>query len=125
MSGLQSSVRAAYAKHILNEHLLKKYNATASTSVSVLPPAPTGLRKGAEGDGDFQGKICIIGAGAAGLNTAMMLKYLGFDHVDIYEASERIGGRAYTHEFDKNDTSNHNYYDVGAMRIPDIPWMKQ
>ena len=34
----------------------------------------------------------------------------------------RLGGRLYTHHF--SDTE-HDYYDVGAMRFPDIPTMKQ
>lgn len=67
-------------------------------------------------------KVCIVGAGAAGIYMAWMLTYLGINH-DLLEASNRIGGRVYTYsKFKKlkNDKCPHNYYDVSAMRIPDI-----
>ncbi|PHH59145.1 hypothetical protein CDD81_3690 [Ophiocordyceps australis] len=41
---------------------------------------------------------------------------------DIVEASSRIGGRVYTHRFSQE---KHDYYDVGAMRYPDIPIMQR
>ncbi|OAX37381.1 FAD/NAD(P)-binding domain-containing protein [Rhizopogon vinicolor AM-OR11-026] len=65
--------------------------------------------------------FCIIGAGAAGLYTAMILKELGIPF-DILEASERVGGRMYTHRFSE---APNDYYDVGAMRWPDIPVMNK
>ena len=44
-------------------------------------------------------KICIVGAGSAGLYAAMLLDTLGIEY-DILEANtERIGGRLYTHRF--------------------------
>jgi cation diffusion facilitator CzcD-associated flavoprotein CzcO len=46
--------------------------------------------------------VCIIGAGVAGLYTAMMLDFLGIKY-EILEASERHGGRLYTHHFNKLD----------------------
>lgn len=43
-------------------------------------------------------KIAIVGAGVSGLYAAMML---GVNcKVDVYEASDRIGGRLYTHQFE-------------------------
>lgn len=71
-------------------------------------------------DPDFDEPICIIGAGATGLSVAAMLGYIGFTKVTILEASSRNGGRIYTYNFKLGETCNHNYYDVGAMRIPDI-----
>ncbi|KAI1214156.1 FAD/NAD(P)-binding domain-containing protein [Annulohypoxylon truncatum] len=41
---------------------------------------------------------------------------------DILEANSRIGGRVYTHKFSETP---HDYYDIGAMRFPDIPIMKR
>ena len=38
---------------------------------------------------------------------------------------ERLGGRLYTHYFSKETDDSHDYYDVGAMRFPDIPVMEQ
>ena len=47
--------------------------------------------------------IGILGAGVAGLYTALMIDSLGPDSgitYQILEANERIGGRLYTHEFE-------------------------
>ena len=75
-------------------------------------------------------KVCIIGAGVAGLFTAMTIDYLnekvpGLDmQYEILEAAkeDRFGGRLYTHKFSEKV---HDYYDVGAMRFPDISIMER
>lgn len=74
-------------------------------------------------------KVGIIGAGVAGLFTAMIFDYLNEEYqtnveYEIIECNskERLGGRLYTHYF---SDAEHDYYDVGAMRFPDIPTMKQ
>ena len=123
MTDLRTSVRAARAKHILHDHLLTKLNEISGQHHDVLPPAPR-IRHEADDSSPYQGRVCIIGAGAAGLYTAMMLKYLGATNVDILEANDRIGGRCYTQTL-SGSSKYHNYYDVGAMRIPDLPWMHQ
>ena len=41
---------------------------------------------------------------------------------EILEGNTRFGGRVYTHRF---SDKKHDYYDVGAMRFPDIPIMKK
>lgn len=74
--------------------------------------------------------ICIIGSGVAGLYAAMILDSLNIPY-EILEADNRIGGRIYTHRFNgdtgKNapvgDPARYDYYDVGAMRYPRIPFM--
>ena len=66
-------------------------------------------------------KVCIIGAGISGLYSALMLDYLGIAY-DIIEASDRPGGRIRTHYFSDKP---HDYYDVGAMRFPQIPPMER
>jgi protoporphyrinogen oxidase len=74
-------------------------------------------------------KVGIIGAGVAGLFTAMIFDHLkdlvGLDvDYQILEANgeERIGGRLYSYYFPKIDNQPdigpHDYYDVGAMRFP-------
>ncbi|MCJ1282220.1 hypothetical protein MMC26_001543 [Xylographa opegraphella] len=73
--------------------------------------------------------ICIIGAGVAGLFTAMTIDRLnekfnlGFKY-EILEAADqkRFGGRLYTHRF---SDQLHDYYDVGAMRFPEISIMQR
>ena len=68
-------------------------------------------------------RICIVGAGITGLFLAMILDSLripGLEY-DILEASDRSGGRVYSHYF---SDIPHDYYDVGAMRFPDIDIMK-
>ncbi|KAI1406314.1 hypothetical protein F4819DRAFT_441224 [Hypoxylon fuscum] len=69
-------------------------------------------------------KVCIVGAGIAGLFIAMILQDLQIPNLtyEIFEAGSRIGGRVYTHQFTEE---KHDYYDIGAMRYPDIPIMKR
>ena len=89
-------------------------------------------------------KVCIVGAGAAGLLTAMIFDWLKSKgdkgelpdlriKYDLLEAAgeDRAGGRLYTYHFkgtkqypvDPNHP--HHYYDVGAMRFPDNPIMQK
>lgn len=119
---LPSSLRAAYAKSILNKHLLKRLNKRGNSKYKSLPKAPDV----SPNEDLYTGSICIIGAGAAGLAIAMMLKLVGITNVTILEANSRVGGRCFTQTLseDEKTDDNHNYYDIGAMRIPDIPWMQ-
>ncbi|KPU42893.1 flavin-dependent L-tryptophan oxidase RebO precursor [Oxobacter pfennigii] len=66
--------------------------------------------------GQYKGtKVAVVGAGVAGLTAAFELRKLGFD-ITIFEAEdERIGGRIYTHYFDKGKKI---YGELGAGRIP-------
>ena len=57
----------------------------------------------------FKGKVCVLGAGIAGLITARQLKYFGYD-VEIIEARDRIGGRVLT-----VDRPFKRPVDLGAM----------
>lgn len=76
-----------------------------------------------------------MGAGAAGLFTAMI-----FDHLkekynlnvtyEILEAeAKRYGGRLYTYNFPQRQNQPpvgpHDYYDVGAMRFSQARMMKR
>ncbi|OAX41858.1 hypothetical protein K503DRAFT_436190 [Rhizopogon vinicolor AM-OR11-026] len=60
-------------------------------------------------------KVGILGAGVGGLYTALMLDSLDIKY-EILEASDRTGGRLFTHKFE--DGGKYDYYDVGAMRYP-------
>lgn len=84
--------------------------------------------------------ICIIGAGTAGLYTAMIFESLGISYQIIdADTKERVGGRLFTYHFPGGGA--YDYYvssalmgrhrvliflqDVGAMRFPDTPFMKR
>ncbi len=56
--------------------------------------------------------ICVVGGGIAGLTSAYELSAKGYQ-VRLLEASPRLGGRMWTHQFDKS-----TYGELGAMRIP-------
>lgn len=55
-------------------------------------------------------KVGIIGAGASGLYTAMILQDLGIEY-ELLEASEKVGGRLFTHHFGEK----RNDYYVSSM----------
>lgn len=60
-------------------------------------------------------KIGIIGGGLAGLSSAFELRKLGADMTIFDALTDRIGGRVYTHYFDKEKKY---YSELGPMRIP-------
>ena len=41
-------------------------------------------------------RICIVGAGAAGIAAAVTLRSLGYRHLTILERGERVGGKCWT-----------------------------
>lgn len=73
-------------------------------------------------------KVCIIGAGAAGLFTALLIDHLNATvptfnvQYDIFESQAAVGGRLYTYNF---SSTPHDYYDVGAMRFPENDIMRR
>ena len=119
------SLRAEYAKRLLYNHVMQKYNSRHDLSRDDrdLSSRP---KSDAASDAPKR-KICIIGAGTAGLQVAMALLYCGFSDIDIFEAEDIVGGRARTIQFpvDPEHDCPHNYYDAGAMRIPKIPAMER
>lgn len=67
----------------------------------------------------LQHKICIIGAGAAGLTAARELLRCGFSNISLIEQSRRIGGRHLTVRADKqNPNVGSTPFEMGAMRMP-------
>lgn len=127
MAAPATSLRAAYAKAILNRKILHKYNESSHRDerlgkADALPDPP----QIAPATGDvLSSSICIIGAGTCGLYLAMMLKFLGFTNVQILEATNQVGGRCFTWPNpEPGPNLDHFYYDIGAMRIPELPWMK-
>lgn len=128
------SIRGRYAARILREFLteryLKRYPRDGDNDIpsGSLPswsiPAVDDLDRMSKQDPPLpEGKVCIIGAGIAGLYLAMLLDHAKIPY-EILEASSRIGGRIFTYEFPTNDPPvEHNYYDVGAMRFPHLKTM--
>jgi len=62
-------------------------------------------------------RIAIIGAGLAGLTAARELFRCGYTAIDLYEASDRIGGRTYSIPV-QDEYNQHTVFEMGAMRIP-------
>jgi len=56
----------------------------------------------------LESKICIIGAGPAGLSHAYYLKKAGYLNVDILEINNKVGGKSHTLTF------NNRSFDMGA-----------
>lgn len=61
--------------------------------------------------------VGIVGGGISGLYSALLLLREGHD-VTVYEASNRLGGRIYTHRFASLAADEDVYFEAGAMRIP-------
>jgi len=82
--------------------------------INILAP-PTDITN-ISNPGSFKNiNVAIIGGGASGLAAAFELRKLGFD-ITIFDAlKDRIGGRIYTHYFDKDKKL---YGELGPMRIP-------
>ncbi|MED3089145.1 flavin monoamine oxidase family protein, partial [Bacillus toyonensis] len=68
-------------------------------------------------------KIVIVGAGLAGLTCAYRLKQAGYK-AEIYEASERVGGRCHTRRGDFLDNQiverGGEYIDLGQVSIQQL-----
>ena len=63
------------------------------------------------------GSVGIVGGGMAGLYSALLLqKHIPGVKVKIFEAGDGVGGRIYTHKF---SSEPYQYFDCGAMRLPD------
>lgn len=62
-------------------------------------------------------RIAIIGAGISGMAAARELFRSGYTNIDIYEASDRIGGRTYSQPVN-TAFNKHTTYELGAMRMP-------
>ncbi|KAI9660582.1 MAG: hypothetical protein M1821_009934 [Bathelium mastoideum] len=127
MSEQPPSLRAAYAKSVLHRHLEQKYNAVNGLDGHQRLPPKHIDKFPADGPSPrppSDTPICIVGAGAAGLAVAIFLQQCGFTNIDIYEATANRGGRCYSYTFQNGPDCPHDYYDVGAMRIPQIQTMQ-
>ncbi|KAG1817807.1 hypothetical protein DFJ58DRAFT_833334 [Suillus subalutaceus] len=75
-------------------------------------------------DAALQKPVGILGAGAGGLYTALILQDLGIPY-HIIEAQGKVGGRLLTYKFQDGTGSPYNYFDIGAMRFPKISSMQR
>src|SRR5437763_8451141 len=65
-------------------------------------------------------KIAIIGAGIAGMVAAHELFRCGYTNIDIYEASDRIGGRTWSQPVERHHTTYECARSQGSN-----PWQTQ
>jgi tryptophan 2-monooxygenase len=63
---------------------------------------------------DPKPRIAVVGAGIAGLTAARELFRCGYTAIDIFEATDRLGGRLYS----KPVAGQHTTFELGAMRLP-------
>ncbi|KAI0398886.1 hypothetical protein F4802DRAFT_591631 [Xylaria palmicola] len=141
-TGQELTYRAQWARRLVREQLTQELNILQTLPLDdvpgrlhqlppgqvpwtpdSLPPLPDILHHGDTTHGR-EYKLCVIGAGITGLYIALIFDTLKIPGVslDFFEASDRVGGRCLTHEFSKIP---HDYYDIGAMRFPDIKVMKR
>ncbi|PWN47584.1 hypothetical protein IE53DRAFT_402029 [Violaceomyces palustris] len=62
-------------------------------------------------------KIAIVGAGASGLMTSLLLESVGIENYTILEASQRFGGRIHT-SYLEGGPEDYQYQEMGPMRFP-------
>ncbi|KAM5361872.1 hypothetical protein ACJA88_014290 [Fusarium oxysporum] len=118
------------AKNICNDGELAAGNPRAAFFRKLVDGSDYKSHKRAPSPKDCPMKVGIVGGGVAGLYAGMLLDSLGIDY-DIHEACDRIGGRVFTYRFDQeawdkstpSDPAYYDYYDVGAMRFPPLPYM--
>ncbi|KAG2741258.1 hypothetical protein P692DRAFT_201894116 [Suillus brevipes Sb2] len=92
---------------------------TVASSVDLvgIPDAAVPLNYQTATDISSTNHVGILGAGANGLYTALILQDLGFPY-RIIEAQGKVGGRLFTFKFEDETGSPYNYFDIGAMRFP-------
>ena len=135
-SNHQASIRDFAAHLVVDQAIRDSLDwAKQAQSLPTATPGPTIIPPGIDAPEvkDVRlPKIGIVGAGASGLYAAMILQSLDIQY-EILEANDRIGGRLFTHRFNGQQgvdapvgtPARYDYFDVGAMRFPDIPFMKR
>ncbi|MDB4868414.1 MAG: amine oxidase [Cohnella sp.] len=105
-------------KAISRKQFLQK--AALATAAAAVPNFLWKLNTAFADSSSEPGRIVIIGAGLAGLSCAYQLKKAGY-LAEIYEASERIGGRCWTRrgDFENDQIAEHGgeFIDSGHAEI--------
>ncbi|KAK2462140.1 hypothetical protein APHAL10511_005838 [Amanita phalloides] len=121
---------AHHARNLLQTELMhgRENSLSASSLPSVFTDLPTPNRANAPSlkfaDATEQAPVGILGAGAGGLYAALILDSLGIPY-QLLEARSDVGGRLYTYYFNNTLGAPYNYFDVGAMRFPEIESMRR
>lgn len=68
-----------------------------------------------------QPTIAIVGAGVAGMTVARELFRCGYVDIDIFESTDRIGGRNYSISPQNVEGEYNSVFELGAMRLPFFP----
>lgn len=115
--GSKRSAKRAFADYIIKHHgenYLKELRKQRQSK------APETLLKSLKDPSDGT-TVGIVGGGFAGMYAGLILQSLDID-CEIYEASDRVGGRIdtwYSTDYDANDKNKAGLYgEVGGMRIP-------
>ena len=115
------SIKAIYARFLANVRALSELAAIHLADLPESLQVPPGEIPKREGNPEVDPsdlKVCIVGAGVAGLYAARILDTIGIKY-DLYEASERAGGRVLTHYFSEKP---HDYYDIGEQSPPRLKY---
>eukprot|EP01116_Phalansterium_solitarium_P004081 TRINITY_DN1497_c0_g1_i1.p1 TRINITY_DN1497_c0_g1~~TRINITY_DN1497_c0_g1_i1.p1 ORF type:complete len:1327 (+),score=572.62 TRINITY_DN1497_c0_g1_i1:120-4100(+) len=111
---LEEALSASHQNNVPLKRRLYKHLVKSGELPSDLKPVFEQPSLGAAGAAK-KPRVAIIGAGCAGLLSALLLKLRGVD-VTIFEASDHVGGRLHTLDF--NTPGGRTYNDAGGMRIP-------
>ena len=115
MEGTQSTQRDT-------QHLAKKYQQILESRDAKAKHIKSFKRASKETGENTCEDVAIVGAGMAGLYSALALKreYPQL-RVKIFEANDRVGGRVYTHRFSDEPFQ---YFEAGAMHYSDAESQK-
>ena len=94
-------------------------NSSCANGTTPVPVAAPGVR-----DGSRRPAVAVIGAGVSGLTAAYLLSRS--HEVTLFEAADRLGGHAHTHDITDRDGRQHAV-DSGFIVHNDVtyPWLRK
>ena len=115
----KGSARNAFSTFLL-ENYGQPYGTVLEEQAVAMQAPPTGLVSEAVSE-EPPLTVGIIGGGFAGMYAGLILQSLGIE-CEVFEASDRVGGRIdtwYSTQYDPNDVNKAALYgEVGGMRLP-------